>query len=282
MRRIFSAAIIALLALGVLAVLYNAQHQAINKGIQDEGNGIFHQKKQETAAAADHAALRAAAAEMSGYSNSLERGAYDKTTGVSGPAWKDRLEKVIEDSVRAIKNLATIFGHRIRPHLAPPGVYFTRLYLSVPSPFGITGIRAGTRVVCVKDDGAVLLVKMGNFEFEAKREYLTNDLDIADLASRNDAQAQQAVASSIAQQHALDQARRDEENAALDQRQEEIAAQRAAAEAARGSFSNPLNRGAYGETTGVSGPPSVGGFILPQSTVTQSTNLTVPKPAPTP
>ncbi len=118
-------------------------------------------------------------------------------------------------------------------------------------------------------------MKMGNLEFEAKRQYLTNNLDIADLASRNDADAQQAVASSIAQQQAMDQARKDKENAAFDQRQQEIATQRAAAEAAWG-YSNPLDRGAYDETTGVSGPPSVDQIILPQST-----DLAVLTPAPT-
>jgi hypothetical protein len=41
---------------------------------------------------------------------------------------------------------------------------------------------------------------MDNLEFEAKRQYLTNDLNVADLAARNDAEAQQAVASYIAQQ----------------------------------------------------------------------------------
>jgi hypothetical protein len=44
-----------------------------------------------------------------------------------------------------------------------------------------------------------------NLEFEAKRQYLTNDLDLADLALRDDAEAQQAVASYIAQQQAIDQ-----------------------------------------------------------------------------
>ncbi len=253
----------------------------MDKAMQGEGNGIFHQQKRVIAAAAEP---------FGGNPNLLDRGAHGETTGVSGSPWKDRLEEVIENCVRAIKNLATSVGHqnlatsvghRIRPRLAPPGVYFTRLYLSVPTPFGITGIRAGTRVVCVKDNGAVFLVKTGDLEFGAKREYLTNNLDIADLASRNDADAQQAIASSITQQQAMDQARKDEENAAFYQRQQEIAAERAAAAEAPG-YSNPLDRGAYGETTGVSGPPSVGQIILPQSTLTQSPNLTVSKPAPTP
>jgi len=52
----------------------------------------------------------------------------------------------------------------------------------------------------------VFLVKAGDLEFEAKRQYLTDDLDIVDLAIRNDAEAQQTVASYIAQQQrAIDQ-----------------------------------------------------------------------------
>jgi len=101
-----------------------------------------------------------------------------------------------------------IYAIFMRPHLrrAPPGVYFTLIHLPVRSGSGLTGIEAGTRVVCVKDEGPVLLVKVDNLEFEAKRQYLTNDLDVADLAVRNDAEAQQAVSSYIAQQQqAIDQ-----------------------------------------------------------------------------
>jgi len=76
----------------------------------------------------------------------------------------------------------------------------------VRSGSGLTGVEPGTRVVCVKDEGSVLLVKVKNLEFEAKRQYLTNDIDVADLAVRDDAEAQQAVASYMAQQQqAIDQ-----------------------------------------------------------------------------
>jgi len=97
----------------------------------------------------------------------------------------------------------------IRPHprRAPPGVYFTLIHLPVRYGSALTGLEPGTRVVCIKDEGPVLLVKVDNLEFEVKRQYLTNDLDVADLAVRNDAEAQQAVASYIAQQQqqAIDQ-----------------------------------------------------------------------------
>lgn len=124
----------------------------------------------------------------------------DKATNLSRSSGGDRLQKLIDDCRRVIKSV----GHRSR--LAPPGVYFTLTYLSARNPSGITGLEPGTRVVCVKDEGAVLLVRAGNLEFEANRQYLTDDPDVADLAVRNDAEAQQAVASYIAQQQqAIDQ-----------------------------------------------------------------------------
>ena len=46
----------------------------------------------------------------------------------------------------------------------------------------------------------MLLVKAGDLEFEANRQYLTNNLDVADLAGMDDAEAQQAVESYIAKQ----------------------------------------------------------------------------------
>jgi hypothetical protein len=243
----FSVAIIAILALSVLlAVFYIMQHETMDKALQGEGTGIFHEKKRDTAT------VMATAAEMSGHPNSLDRGAYVETRGVSGPPWKNRLEKGIEDCVRVIKSLPTSVGQLTRtrppPRLAPAGIYFTLRYLSVASPSGITGLKPGTLVACVKDNGGVLLVTTGNLELEAKRKYLTNDLDIADLASRNDAQAEQDVASSIAQQQAMDQVRRDEQNAAFEQRQREIAAERAAAAAEAPGYSNPLERGPYDKT----------------------------------
>jgi hypothetical protein len=121
-------------------------------------------------------------------------------TSVSGSSWEDQLGKRIDHWVRVIKSI----GHRTRG--AATDVYFTLTYISVRNPSGITGVSAGTRVVCVKDEGPVLLVKAGNLEFEVRRQYLTDDLDVARLAVRDDAEAQQEVASIIAkQERAIDQ-----------------------------------------------------------------------------
>jgi len=118
------------------------------------------------------------------------------------------MKKIVLIGAMALVALG-IFAVFIRPRLAPFGVYFTLIHLSAQTASGITGFEPGTQVVCVKDEGPVLRVKAGNLEFEAKRQYLTNDLDVADLAVRNDAEAQQAVASYIAkQQQAIDQHKR--------------------------------------------------------------------------
>jgi len=262
-----------LVACGIFMVLGTMDRGSWDRALQDEsGNGVFHKMKRDTVA------IKTMAAEQTNDPTWLDHQGDSEKTSVSGsPGKNNRLQKVIEDSVDAVKNLPTRVGHRIRPNLAPSGVYFTLAYLSVPSPFGVTGLTPGTRVVCVKDEGAVLLVKMGNLEFEVKRQYLTNDLDVADLAFKNDVQAQQAVKSAIAEQQAMDQARRDKENAAFDQEQRELEVKRAVAAASQAAaYSNPLDRGAYNETFGVSGPPSVGGIIvLPQSSPTQPSSAPV-------
>jgi hypothetical protein len=116
------------------------------------------------------------------------------------------MKRIVLIGAIALVALATYVFVRPNPHRAPPGVYFTLIHLSVRSGSGLTGVEPGTRVVCVKDEGSVLLVKVKNLEFEAKRQYLTNDIDVADLAVRDDAEAQQAVASYMAQQQqAIDQ-----------------------------------------------------------------------------
>lgn len=165
------------------------QRQTTDKLAQEDASGFFREKQQEKAAAAD-----------------LAGDAYNQIikppTGVSGPSWVNRLQNAIEDGLRAIKNLPTKLTRRTDPHppLAAPNVYFTLTYLSVRTRSGITGLGAGTQVVCVKDEGPVLLVKFGNLEFEVKRQQVTNDLDVAAIAARNDAEAQQALAAYMAQQ----------------------------------------------------------------------------------
>jgi hypothetical protein len=158
--------------------------------LREKGNGSYYENKQR------NANVEAFAREAFNDGPNPVNPATDVSS--SGSSWEDRLHNLIGDCMHAIKSV----GHRTlqRPRLAPPGVYFTLTYVSVRTRSGITSFGAGTQVVCVKDEGPMLLVKAGSVEFEAKRQYLTNDLDIADLAVRGDAEAQQTIASYIAQQ----------------------------------------------------------------------------------
>jgi hypothetical protein len=159
-------------------------------GLQREGNGSFYENKRTNANVENFAR------EASNDGPNPANPAIDVSSSES--SWVDRVQNLIGNSVRAIKGAGNRIFHRSRP--APPGVYFTLTYLSVRTRSGITGVGAGTRVVCVKDEGPVLLVKAGDLEFDVKRQYLTDDLDVADLAVRDDAEAQQTIASYIAQQ----------------------------------------------------------------------------------
>jgi hypothetical protein len=78
--------------------------------------------------------------------------------------------------------------------LAPAGVFYARQAFSVTTDSGVRGIRAGTPVRVIKDSGATLRVTDGTQEFEARREYLTNDLDIAAQATGQQASQQAAIA----------------------------------------------------------------------------------------
>lgn len=206
MKAIVLIGVIALVALGIFAVLSQMQQHSTQRLAQDDATGFFREKKQEKAAAEE-----------------VDQEAVKQPISVPAPSaasWIDRFENVLGDCVRTIKNLPTRLGLRSRPspiagpipspttgpRAAPAGVYFTLIYLSARTPSGITGFEPGTRVVCIKDEGPMLLVQAGNLQFEAKRQYLTNDLDVANLAVRDDAEAQQALTTYIAQQQqAIDQ-----------------------------------------------------------------------------
>jgi hypothetical protein len=139
--------------------------------------------------------------------------------------------------------------------LAPPGAFYAVQGFSVTTDSGVRGIRAGTPVRLIKDSGATLRVTDGQQEFDAKREYLTNDLDLASRVAAQQAsqqaaiaemqQKQKAVAAVNGQQKATDTAasqQRAKENAeaawaAAEQRAQrmaEIRAQIAKEEAAKG------------------------------------------------
>jgi hypothetical protein len=191
MKLIVLIGVMALVVLGIFAVPSLTQRQSTEQLAREDSAGFFKEKKREADAVKD----------LVGDGLKAPKPIVKQTDGPSAPSGVHRFENVIENCERAIKNLPTsLLRSRRKPRLAPPGVYFTLTYMSVRKPSGIIGVNAGTRVVCVKDEGAVLIVKAGDLEFEAKRQHLTNNLDVADLAGMDDAEAQQAVESYIAKQ----------------------------------------------------------------------------------
>jgi hypothetical protein len=129
--------------------------------------------------------------------------------------------------------------------LAPPGVLYLLEYVSLKNKTGVIGFAPGTRLRLVEDKGNTIVVSDGRTRLEVAADKLTNDLDIAALASNQDAEGQQRLADYLAGQKAIDEALRAGQNAVYEQHQREIAAQRAAAAASH--YSNPLERGPYHE-----------------------------------
>jgi hypothetical protein len=85
--------------------------------------------------------------------------------------------------------------------LAPPGTFYVITYFTVESDGGVAGIKPGTKVKLIKDGAEVVRVSDGAMEFDARKEHLTNDLEIASLSARQDvnsqAQLRQRMASEV-------------------------------------------------------------------------------------
>ena len=133
--------------------------------------------------------------------------------------------------------------------LAPPGVLYLLEYFSLKSDTGVIGFAPGTRLRLIEDKGETIVVSDGRTKFEVDEDKLTNDLDIAAVAANQDAEGQQQLADYLAGQRAIDEALHAGQNAAYDQDQRELAAQRTAPK-----YSNPLERGPYHERGSVRWP----------------------------
>ena len=131
--------------------------------------------------------------------------------------------------------------------LAPEGTFYLMERVVVKSDSGVTGFAPGTRVKLIEDRGDKLFVTNDdNIKFEAPSDKVTNDLDLAALAARQDAQSQQALAQDMKEQMDAYRAGKEKEIPLYDQQQRDVEARRAAAAiAAKGN--NPLDREAYHE-----------------------------------
>jgi len=122
-------------------------------------------------------------------------------------------------------------------------------YVSLKSDNGVIGFAPGARLRLIEDKGDTIVVSDGRTKLEVAEDKLTNDLDIAALAANQDAEGQQQLADYLAGQRAIDEALHAGQNAAYDQDQRALAAQRAASK-----YSNPLERGPYHERGSVRWP----------------------------
>ncbi len=144
----------------------------------------------------------------------------------------------------------------VREHrLAPPGTLYLVAYASKTTDSGVIGFKPGTKVALLKDNGDTIRVAGGMHEIEVPAEYLTNDLDLAALASRRDAQSQEQLSAALQRAYAENLSARDKQNALLDEQQKEAQERQRAANATH--FGTSLSRGAYDEKKGVSRSPYI-------------------------
>jgi hypothetical protein len=135
--------------------------------------------------------------------------------------------------------------------LAPEGVFYVMNALSIHTASGVTGLAPGTRVRMLQDKGETFSVTDGSTTFDVSTDNLTNDVDLAALVARHDAESQHAIATWIRRQDDADHQARGDYNAMLDQQQLEVDAARAAAEAAKPRPSGALDREPYNQTDAV-------------------------------
>ena len=87
--------------------------------------------------------------------------------------------------------------------LAPEGIFFLTEYVSISNEDGVCGFPAGTKVTRLEDLGDSLRVRNSTgATLKVLKQKLTNDLDIAETASRRDAQVQKIAVSTSLQKKA--------------------------------------------------------------------------------
>ena len=135
------------------------------------------------------------------------------------------------------------------PRLAPKGIFYLMERVAVKSKSGVAGFAPGTRVKLVKDRGETLLVQSEDTKFEVHGDQLTNDLDLADLLRRQDAQAQRELARAMQDRLAAYQAETEKKNQLSEQEYRELQKKYAAAAepTPKPEYKNPLDKGPYHE-----------------------------------
>ena len=121
----------------------------------------------------------------------------------------------------------------------------------VKSKSAVIGFAPGTRVKLIKDQGETLLVQSEGTKFEVRGDQLTNDLDLADLLGRQDAQSQQALAQAMQERMDRWREKMEKKNQLSEQQLRELEAKYAVPPqpTPKPDYKNPLDREAYHEKT---------------------------------
>jgi len=119
--------------------------------------------------------------------------------------------------------------------------------LTVKSKSGVIGFAPGTLVKLIKDQGETLLVQSEDTKFEVRGDQLTNDLDLAHLLGRQDAQSQQALAQAMQERMDRYRAETEKKNQLSAQQLRELESKYAAGPTPQPNYKSPLEREAYHE-----------------------------------
>ena len=97
--------------------------------------------------------------------------------------------------------------------LAPDGTFFVTQYVSVRTPKGVAGFEPGRQVKFVGVDEAkeLLIVTDGEYQAELGPMQLTNDIDIAVLAQRQDQASQQQLMALLEKDRQADEKLREQQ-----------------------------------------------------------------------
>src|SRR4051794_8408699 len=114
---------------------------------------------------------------------------------------------------------ACIVGYALQSsrRLTPAGTFYLVQGVSIPTSFGVTGLPPGTIVQMIQDKGATMLVSFGQAQLILPTAVLTNDMDLGELAGKQDAESQQALMKYLKEERPKYFAAREKQNAFFDQ-----------------------------------------------------------------
>ena len=145
----------------------------------------------------------------------------------------------------------TPVNHR---HLAPEGTLFLLQRQSVTTSSGVSGFAPGTKVHLLKDNGDTMVVSAGDVQLTVRPDLLTNDIDLALLAGKRDAQSQAELARVLARDAVEAQAKEARNNEELGKRAEQIGRNQQAHAVGNAT---KLDREAYHEKVNVAHRPHI-------------------------